>query len=46
MTADIRPGAVGNDWCFLMGYRYALFNHATQALGDAVRVLRFELSTP
>ncbi|MEU7558682.1 glycoside hydrolase family 43 protein [Streptomyces eurythermus] len=37
---------MGNDWRFFMGYRFALFNHATQALGGAVRVTRFELSTP
>jgi beta-xylosidase len=38
--------SMGNDWRFFMGYRFAVFNHATQALGGAVRVLRFELSTP
>ncbi|MFD8304440.1 glycoside hydrolase 43 family protein [Streptomyces sp. NPDC059690] len=38
--------SMGNDWRFFMGYRFALFNHATQALGGAVHVLRFELSTP
>ncbi|MDQ0963618.1 beta-xylosidase [Streptomyces sp. B4I13] len=38
--------SLGNDWRFFMGYRFALFNHATQALGGAIRVLRFELSTP
>jgi beta-xylosidase len=37
--------SMGNDWRFFMGYRFAVFNHATQALGGAVRVLRFELST-
>ncbi|MFF3737518.1 glycoside hydrolase 43 family protein [Streptomyces sp. NPDC002566] len=37
---------MGNDWRFFMGYRFALFNHATQALGGSVRVTRFELSTP
>ncbi|MFK4265761.1 glycoside hydrolase family 43 protein [Streptomyces milbemycinicus] len=37
---------MGNDWRFFMGYRYALFNYATQALGGSVRVARFELSTP
>ncbi|UFR06218.1 glycoside hydrolase 43 family protein [Streptomyces sp. Go40/10] len=37
---------MGNDWRFFMGYRFALFNHATQALGGAVRVTRFELSVP
>jgi hypothetical protein len=29
-----------------MGYRFALFNHATQALGGSVRIARFELTTP
>ncbi|MFB6846609.1 glycoside hydrolase 43 family protein [Streptomyces sp. NPDC056373] len=37
---------MGNDWRFFMGYRFALFNHATRALGGSVRVTRFELSTP
>ncbi|MEO3755486.1 glycoside hydrolase 43 family protein [Streptomyces sp. B6B3] len=37
---------MGNDWRFFMGYRYAIFNHATQALGGAVTVERFELATP
>lgn len=37
---------LGNDWRFFMGYRFALFNHATQALGGSVRVARFELATP
>ncbi len=35
---------MGNDWRFFMGYRYAIFNHATQALGGAVTVERFELA--
>ncbi|CAM5321150.1 hypothetical protein SALBM311S_05790 [Streptomyces alboniger] len=38
--------SMGNDWRFFMGYRFALFNHAAQALGGAVRIPRFELSTP
>ncbi|CAM5417971.1 hypothetical protein SGLAM104S_02738 [Streptomyces glaucescens] len=29
--------SMGNDWRFFMGYRFALFNHATQALGGSVR---------
>ncbi|MER6138663.1 glycoside hydrolase 43 family protein [Streptomyces sparsogenes] len=37
---------MGNDWRFFMGYRYAIFNYATQALGGSVRVSRFELATP
>lgn len=38
--------SLGNDWRFFMGYRFALFNHATQSLGGAVHVTRFDLSTP
>ncbi|TDC76765.1 glycosyl hydrolase 43 family protein [Streptomyces hainanensis] len=37
---------LNNAWQFFMGYRYAIFNHATQALGGAVTVTRFELATP
>lgn len=37
---------MGNDWHFFMGYRYAMFNHATQALGGSVKVERFEMATP
>ena len=29
-----------------MGYRYAIFNHATQSLGGTVTVRRFDLTTP
>ncbi|WIN00527.1 family 43 glycosylhydrolase [Actinoplanes oblitus] len=35
-----------NAWQFFMGYRLALFNYATQALGGAVTVNRFDLTTP
>ena len=35
-----------NDWPFFMGYRFAIFNHATLAIGGAVSVERFELATP
>ncbi|GGO24955.1 family 43 glycosylhydrolase [Micromonospora parathelypteridis] len=35
-----------NNWQFFMGYRFAVFNHATQALGGAVTVRRFDLTTP
>ncbi|GAB2886567.1 glycoside hydrolase family 43 protein [Streptomyces mayteni] len=37
---------LNNAWQFFMGYRYAVFNHATQALGGAVTLTRFELTTP
>jgi hypothetical protein len=29
-----------------MGYRYGIFNYATQSLGGAVTVNRFEMTTP
>jgi hypothetical protein len=29
-----------------MGYRYAIFNYATQALGGSVSVASFTLATP
>ncbi|GAA2694928.1 MULTISPECIES: glycoside hydrolase 43 family protein [Actinosynnema] len=35
-----------NDWRFFMGYRFAVFNHATTALGGAVTARRFDLTTP
>ncbi|WSA06216.1 family 43 glycosylhydrolase [Micromonospora sp. NBC_01813] len=37
---------LNNEWQFFMGYRFGIFNYATQALGGAVTVRRFELSTP
>lgn len=37
---------LANNWQFFMGYRFAIFNHATQALGGAVTVRRFDLTTP
>ncbi|MFE7812052.1 glycoside hydrolase 43 family protein [Streptomyces sp. NPDC057433] len=37
---------LNNAWQFFMGYRYAVFNYATRALGGSVRVARFETSTP
>ncbi|HEX6341156.1 glycoside hydrolase 43 family protein [Umezawaea sp.] len=41
------PGfTLNNAWQFFMGYRFGVFNHATQALGGTVTVQRFELSTP
>jgi beta-xylosidase len=38
-TLDNRPN-------FFMGYRFAIFNYATAALGGAVTVNRFSLTTP
>ncbi|MFI0898203.1 family 43 glycosylhydrolase [Streptomyces sp. NPDC020983] len=41
------PGfTMDNSWQFFMGYRFALFNYATQALGGSVKVGQFTLSTP
>ncbi|MDG4774502.1 family 43 glycosylhydrolase [Solwaraspora sp. WMMD792] len=37
---------LNNEWQFFMGYRFGIFNYATQALGGAVTVRRFELTTP
>ncbi|MFC0111707.1 RICIN domain-containing protein [Kibdelosporangium aridum] len=37
---------LNNTWQFFMGYRYGIFNHATQALGGTVTVRRFDLTTP
>ena len=31
---------------FFMGYRFGIFNYATQALGGAVTVRSFDLTTP
>ncbi|MCZ7438158.1 family 43 glycosylhydrolase [Micromonospora sp. WMMC241] len=33
-------------WQFFMAYRFAMFNYATQALGGAVTVRKFDLTTP
>jgi beta-xylosidase len=37
---------LNNAWQFYPGYRYAMFNYATQALGGAVTVKRFEMTAP
>ncbi len=37
---------LGTSPAFFMGPRFAVFNHATQALGGAVTVNRFSLTTP
>jgi beta-xylosidase len=37
---------LNNTWQFFMGYRYAMFNHATQALGGAVTVRAFTQTSP
>ena len=37
---------LNNAWQFFMGYRFGIFNYATQALGGAVTIRRFNLTTP
>ncbi|MFI7542180.1 family 43 glycosylhydrolase [Actinoplanes sp. NPDC049599] len=37
---------LNNNWQFFMGYRFGIFNYATQALGGSVTVPRFDLTTP
>ena len=34
------------EWQFFLGYRYGIFNYATQALGGSIIVSSFELTTP
>ncbi len=34
------------EWQFFMGYRYAIFNYATQSAGGEVTVESFEVATP
>ncbi len=40
------PFTLNNDWQFFMGYRFGIFNYATQSLGGSVSVASFELATP
>lgn len=35
---------LNNAWQFFMGYRFGIFNYATQSLGGAVTVSRFDLT--
>ncbi len=37
---------LNNAWQFFMGYRYAIFDHATKALGGAVTINRFDMTVP
>jgi beta-xylosidase len=41
-----KPFVLKNDWQFFMGYRYGIFNYSTKALGGAVRVSSFSMTTP
>ena len=40
------PFSMTNDWQFFMGYRFAIFNFTTQALGGSVTVGSFSLTAP
>ncbi|ONK10556.1 glycoside hydrolase 43 family protein [Streptomyces sp. MP131-18] len=41
------PGfTLKNEWQFFMGYRFAIFHYATQALGGSVQVASFDLTAP
>jgi beta-xylosidase len=37
---------MNKDWQYFLGYRFGIFNYATQALGGAVTVNAFELTKP
>jgi hypothetical protein len=37
---------LNNEWQFFMGYRFGIFNYATQALGGSVTVNQFAITTP
>ncbi|MDR3717964.1 MAG: glycoside hydrolase 43 family protein [Bryobacteraceae bacterium] len=41
-----KPLTLNNNWPFFMGYRFAIFNYATQALGGEIHVGSFEMSAP
>ncbi|OBT75798.1 hypothetical protein VF21_05587 [Pseudogymnoascus sp. 05NY08] len=47
-TTFTRLGSLtmNNAWQFFMGYRYAIFNHATKALGGYVSVSSFAMDSP
>jgi hypothetical protein len=38
--------ALNNAWQFFTGYRFGVFNYATSALGGAVTVNQFSVTTP
>lgn len=38
--------SMGSSWEFFIGYRFAVFNFATQALGGSVTVEKFDVATP
>jgi beta-xylosidase len=40
------PYVMGNSWEFFPGYRYGIFNYATNSLGGSVKVSSFDLVSP
>ena len=40
------PFVMNEQWMFFMGYRYAIFNYATRALGGEVKVRSFTMTAP
>jgi beta-xylosidase len=40
------PFVLNNRWQFFMGYRYGIFNYATQALGGTVKIESFTMTAP
>ncbi|UED86715.1 glycoside hydrolase family 43 protein [Streptomyces profundus] len=44
---DLGPGlTLKHEWQFFLGYRFAIFHHATRTLGGSVLVASFDLTTP
>jgi len=37
---------LNKDWQYFLGYRFGIFNYATEALGGSVKVAAFEVSSP
>jgi hypothetical protein len=40
------PSAMGSDRRFFVGYRYGIFNYATESLDGMVRVSSFTMTSP
>ena len=40
------PFVLNSEWMFFMGYRYGIFNYATQSLGGVVNVASFTMTSP
>jgi len=41
-----QPFVLNNRWQYFMGYRFAIFNYATKALGGSVTIDSFTISAP